>query len=163
MLLYSTTGAQWPNPIRITYSFVPDGTSVGGVPSNLQAAFNSRFGAGVWQEEFAEAAAAWQKVAKINFAPVADDGSPIGVAGYQQGDARFGDIRIGGFVQDISQLAFAYLPPPFNGSTNAGDIFFNTGQQWRIDGTTYDLKTVALHELGHALGLNHSTANTAVL
>ena len=37
LLLSSTTGARWARPQRITYSFVPDGTSIGGVPSNLQA------------------------------------------------------------------------------------------------------------------------------
>src|SRR3954447_18351404 len=98
LLLYSTTGNLWAKPVRISYSFVPDGTSIGGVASNLQATFNARFGAGVWQEQFAEAAAAWQKVAKINFSLVPDSGAAIGVAGNQQNDSRFGDIRIGGFV-----------------------------------------------------------------
>ena len=29
MLLYSTTGGKWTYPVRITYSIVPDGTSIG--------------------------------------------------------------------------------------------------------------------------------------
>jgi hypothetical protein len=32
-LLYSETGGQWTFGSRITYSFAPDGTSIGGVPS----------------------------------------------------------------------------------------------------------------------------------
>src|SRR3954465_12270505 len=98
MLLYATTGNLWSRPVRITYSIVPDGTDIGGVPSNLQATFNARFGADVWKDEFDKAAAVWQKVAKVNFALVSDNGAPIGVSGSQQGDSRFGDIRIGGFV-----------------------------------------------------------------
>ena len=163
LLLSTTTGTQWTRPERITYSFVPDGTSIGGVPSNLQSTLDARFPGVRWEDEFAQAAAAWQKVANVNFARVPDDGSPIGVAGPQQGDARFGDIRIGGYAQPSGQLAFAYLPPPANGGTNAGDIFFNTSQSWRIDGTTFDLETVAIHEFGHALGLDHSTVAAAAM
>jgi hypothetical protein len=163
LLLYATTGGQWTKPARITYSFVPDGTLIGGVPSNLQSVFNARFGATAWKKEFAKAAAVWQKQAKINFTLVTDDGSSIGVAGNQQSDGRFGDIRIGGFVMPDSQLAFAYLPPPFNGGTNAGDIFFNTNQAWQINGTAYDLMTVAIHEFGHSLGLHHSTDTSATM
>jgi len=163
LLLSSATGARWAAPQRITYSFVPDGTSIGGVPSNLQATLNARFPGVSWKDEFAQAAATWQKAANLNFAPVPDDGSPIGVAGNQQGDTRFGDIRIGGYAQPSGQLAFAYLPPPVNGGTNAGDIFFNTAQSWRIDGTTFDLETVAIHEFGHALGMDHSSLSAAAM
>ena len=35
VLLYSDLGDQWTYSSRITYSFMPDGTSVGGVPSAL--------------------------------------------------------------------------------------------------------------------------------
>jgi hypothetical protein len=162
-LLYATTGAQWVKPVRITYSFAPDGTDIGGVASNLQATFNARFGTDVWKQQFTKAAAVWQKYAKVNFDLVPDDGSPIGVAGSQQGDPRFGDIRIGGFAQPSNVLAFAYLPPQINGGPSAGDILLNTSQSWQINGTTYDVMTVALHELGHALGLHHSTYSTAVM
>src|SRR5438270_443228 len=48
-------------------------------------------------------------------------------------------------------------------STTGGDIFFNTAQSWQTNGTTYDLLTVAIHEFGHALGLDHSAITTAVM
>ena len=76
----------------------------------------------------------WQKVANVNFTLVSDNGSPLGVSGNQQSDSRFGDIRIGGYAMSSSILAFAYLAPPANGGTNAGDMFFNTTQSWQING-----------------------------
>jgi Matrixin len=160
-LLYATTGTQWAKPNLITYSFMPDGTSLGGVPSNLQATLNAHFATAAWQAQIADAAAVWEKVANVNFSQVSDNGSPLGVSGNQQDDPRFGDIRIGGYAMSSSILAFAYLPPKANGGTDAGDIFFNTKQLWQINGTTYDLMTVAIHEFGHALGMGHNTTDTA--
>ena len=162
-LLYATTGTQWAKPKLITYSFVPDGTSIGGVPSNLQATLNARFATADWKAQFAKAATVWQKVANVNFSLVSDNGAALGVAGNQQNDSRFGDIRIGGYAMDSSILAFAYLAPPANGGTDAGDMFFNTSQSWQINGTTYDLMTVAVHELGHAIGMGHSNVSTAAM
>lgn len=160
MLLYATIGAKWMNSIRVTYSIVADGTSIGGIPSNLQQKLNVYWN---WQQEIRKAAAVWEAVAGINLVQVPDDGTPIGSSGYQQGDPYSGDIRIGGMSQSGNQLGFAYVPQPFNGGAIAGDIFFNTDQWWQINATTYDLRTVAIHEFGHALGMGHSEIATATM
>ena len=57
-----------------------------------------------------------------------------------------------------STLALTYQPPPANNFSIAGDMTFNTGQSFNI-GSTYDLFTVAMHEFGHALGLNESSVS----
>ncbi len=156
LLLYSTLGGQWVFGERITYSFAPDGTNVGGQSNNLhQAMADLGIAEQDWKNAFRRAAATWQSVTNVNLVEVPDDGSNLGTPGYQQGDPRFGDIRIYGISDQPHVLAGAFLPPPINGGTTAGDIIVNTDQAWKI-GSTYDVMTVALHEFGHSLGLDHS-------
>ncbi|MCA1686287.1 MAG: matrixin family metalloprotease, partial [Planctomycetia bacterium] len=149
-------------PARVTYSFVPDGTSVGGVSSNLFATLNSVQSTAAWQSAIEKAAAVWESETAINLALVSDNGAPEGTSGNQQDDSRFGDIRISMIPQGGGVLAFASLPPPINGGTSAGDITFNSNVNWSPN-SGYDLETVALHEFGHSLGLDHSSVMTAVL
>src|SRR5436309_13529951 len=69
VLLYSTTGAEWTYPVAITYSIVPDGTSIGGTPSNLNQTLAGKAG---WQQQIQKAAAVWEAVSHINVVQVSD-------------------------------------------------------------------------------------------
>lgn len=63
-------------------------------------------------------------------------------------------------------LAHAFFPPPLNDHPGiAGDTHFDEEENWA---TTHgngkiDLLTVAIHELGHALGLRHSNVAGAIM
>lgn len=164
-LLYATLGGNWLTAYgsRITYSFAPDGAMVGGTASTLNQTMAARgFTTQQWQDQFRRAAGTWQTVAGINLVEVSDNGAALGVSGNQQSDSRFGDIRFFGVPTSEGTLAYAMLPPPFNGGTAAGDVVFGTTQAWNIN-STYDIQTVAIHEIGHALGLDHSTITSAVM
>ncbi len=88
-------------------------------------------------------------------------------------------IRIGAFAFTNSfSGAVGYAPPP-NGGTGAGDLLFNTNVGFQLangaegsalqlypnNGGLYmnDTGGLALHEIGHALDLAHSTDSTTVM
>lgn len=151
-------GVPWPAPQQLSFSFVPDGTLVAGnQPSDLFSLLNDASGAGDWQAAVMQALQTWAANANVNFVMVPDGGEPLGAPGLAQADSRFGDIRFAAAPLSPDVLA---LGTPFSpaAGTLAGDIVLNSNYQFgEGSNAQYDVFSVALHEVGHVLGVPDST------
>jgi len=126
---------RWDDP-SITFSFMPDGTSIdqgGRKGSELFSVMQKAIG-DKWQSVFVQALNLWAGATNnaLTFHLVDDDSSPFNTSGAVQGDSRFGDIRFGSHKFDGpgGVLAHAYFPPP-NGATAAGDAHFAKEENWQ--------------------------------
>ena len=154
-------GVPWSDPGHLTISFAPDGTDIAGRPSDLFGALDATQPAADWQQQILRAFQAWAVVANINFAVVPDDGAPFGTPGPDQGDKRFGDIRIGALPLSPESVSISVPHDPFLSGTLSGDVLLNSRDTFGPGGD--DLTAVLLHEVGHVLGLDESADPASVL
>ena len=135
----------------VTYSYTPNGLSFAdeGYGTGVAVQSLSTYSA-CFLTDIANAFSAWSAVANIQFVQVADNNAAFDAVGAQ------GDIRIGAhpWPQGSNVLAHAYFPPP-NGTSAAGDVHFNSNTSWSCNTTWIDIGIVAMHELGHSIGLDH--------
>jgi hypothetical protein len=94
----------------------------------------------------------WAKVAAVTWTQGTNPNAPKTVnilfGAYAHGDGYPFDGPGGA-------LAHTFYPAPPNPEPIAGDMHFDDSESWHI-GSNTDVFSVALHELGHALGLGHS-------
>ena len=149
-------------PARITWSIVPDGTTIpgGGAgssgPSVLNAFMSSAFTFGVTGEALIEQSFnRWGELSGVTFVRESnDDGSSFSNSTFNGVLGVRGDIRIGGQVLDGpgSTLAFNFFP------NAGGDMVLDTSEFnfFRSpNANSRAFRNVIMHELGHAIGLNH--------
>lgn len=145
-------------------------THSGALTSNL----GSLIGGSGTSEEIAAigwAIDTWAAVCNFtNLGMVADgavNGGATQASGGHLGDMRF--AAIGGFSGG-STIAHAYTPgtqSTVSWGTLGGDVHFNTAFGYvdnpNAGSGSIDFATIALHEIGHALGLGHSSVSGSVM
>ncbi|XP_011474769.1 matrix metalloproteinase-15 [Oryzias latipes] len=149
---YALTGQQWDKD-HITYSIMNQN-----IPSSLGEERTS----GAIRRAFD----IWRRVTPLTFQELP------AVNNINSSQAELSDILLlfaSGFHGDMSlfdgeggSLAHAYYPGPGIG----GDTHFDSDEPWTLDSENpegIDLFLVAVHELGHALGLQHSENPNAMM
>lgn len=153
-------GSKWGPPTigtgaEITWSLMPTGASSGDSASIVALADFMPTG---FKDQLIQAMDTWAQAANVTFVEVPDNGIDGAM------------IRIGGHAFDGvgGTAAHAYYPGSWPG---AGDIHFDTGENWVTTGTglsqggtQQDLYSVMLHELGHAvMDMGHTAGAISVV
>ena len=169
---YVLMGMKWPqNSTTFHPEFVLLGESVS--PSGVS-----------WLQAFEEAADEWNRKTAFRFEVDASNPSHpcAGIMpkypedGFRNGAAFtsaictidfWGGPEYTGFGRGTLAVTMSYTEEDDPSVTSETDIFFNNGEEWDVyDGPergASDFRRVALHELGHALGLDHERRHTAIM
>lgn len=184
----SGTGTSQGSPAIVTWSLVPDGTSIPGKPwlrptessdsSSLVAFFDGLYGDGgggslssrPWFYIFDDAASRWSELSGVTFVyEPNDDGAPLYTIpnpnnafdgpGGEQGVR--GDVRIGAHYIDGEAGANTL---GYSAFANSADMVLDTGNPTHFgnlsSGSLLARNTI-MHELGHGLGIRHLDSSDA--
>lgn len=155
-------------PTTLTWSYVPDGTSIPGsngepaAASNLFAWLNGIYGNfNTWHALFTQVFTRWSELTGITYVyEPNDDGAAFPQSGVTSGASGAlgvrGDVRISAHFIDGSPaggsiLAYNFYPDAGDMVIDSADTFFNnTGTN------SLRLRNMLAHEHGHGLGLRHT-------
>lgn len=102
----------------------------------------------------------WSRYSHLRFVRVYDPDADIIVA---FGSSYHGD----NFPFDGPGNVLAHAFYPYEMSSFGGDIHFDNDENWKENSTNLydgvDFQSVAIHELGHSLGLAHSPVHSSIM
>jgi hypothetical protein len=155
----------------LTWSYVPDGTTIGNsgcqlpdagtFSSDFIAFFNGIYGAPTvpgdfttapWHAIFISMFNSWSDATGLIFVyEPNDDGATNCLVSNPGSLGTRGDMRISGHLIDGNSgvLACNYFP------TSSGDMIIDTGDNFFVNNPTIGTTNVLTHEVGHGVGLRH--------
>lgn len=143
---YVLEGAKWGSPSYgtpsgvITWSFAQ--FNWGGYE------FDAIIADPAYQQAIRDALALWKSVARLDFAEISDSASTMLRFGWDYIDGAYGTVGEASWsASSVDGISY---------TINSAEIRFDTAETWSVRaGSGVNFFAVAVHEIGHALGLGH--------